>query len=129
MLFGALSAGIPNATAITGNETISGSALTNSSATLSLGNLDTSDSYYWWVWISDSSGTLTDYDYGLISPTTSSMTVPSSWATPSTSGNYSVDAELYDSNLTSVLVNASIGTFYIGGGGGGPPAKPCTGVD
>ena len=119
MLFGALSAGIPNATAITGNETISGSALTNSSATLSLGNLDTSDSYYWWVWISDSSGTLTDYDYGLISPTTSSMTVPSSWATPSTSGNYSVDAELYDSNLTSVLVNASIGTFYIGGGGGG----------
>ncbi|MDP7312396.1 MAG: hypothetical protein QF831_03060, partial [Candidatus Thalassarchaeaceae archaeon] len=118
MLFGALSAGIPNVSAITGNETISGSALTNSSATLSLGYLDTSDSYYWWVWISDSSGTVTDFDYGSISPSSSSMTIQSSWTTPSTSGNYTVDAELTDSNLT-VLASVVVGTFYIGGGGGG----------
>ncbi|MBT4059898.1 MAG: hypothetical protein HOE69_06300, partial [Euryarchaeota archaeon] len=119
MLIGALSAGIPNASALTGNETISGSALTNSSTTLSLGNLDTSDTYYWWVWISDSSGTVTDFDYGgPINSNFSSMTVQSSWTTPSTSGNYTVDAELTDANLT-VLDSNVVGTFSISGGSGG----------
>ncbi len=118
MLFGALSAGIPNATAITGNETILGSSLTNSSADLSIGNLDTNDSYYWWVWVLNSSGNLTDFDYGLISPNSSSMTVQSTWVTPSVIGNYTVNTELYDSTMTTSLANSTIGTFYIGGSGG-----------
>ena len=118
MLFGALSAGIPNATAITGNETILGSSLTNSSADLSIGNLDTNDSYYWWVWVLNSSGNLTDFDYGLISPNSSSMTVQSTWVTPSVIGNYTVNTELYDSTMTTSLVNSTIGTFYFSGSGG-----------
>ncbi|MDP7043551.1 MAG: hypothetical protein QF807_06000 [Candidatus Thalassarchaeaceae archaeon] len=118
MLFGALSAGIPNAAALTGNESISGSSLTNSSATLSLGNLDTNDTYYWWVWVSDSGGNLTAFDYDYIYPNSSSMTVLAGWATPTTTGNYTVDAEITDSSL-NILANSSVGTFFVGGGGGG----------
>ena len=48
MVLGSLSAGVPNATALTGNETVSLTSVTNSSAYVSVSNLDSSDSYYWW---------------------------------------------------------------------------------
>ena len=58
MVFGAVSTGIPNATALTGNETVGVSNLTNNSTFISLSNLDSSDSYYWWAYIFNPNGSL-----------------------------------------------------------------------
>jgi hypothetical protein len=118
MMVGALSAGVPNVTATTGNETISMSGLTNSSSTLTMGNLDTNDSYYWWVYISDSGGNLVDWDYSSFTPSTTTYTAAPSWTAPTTNGTYDVAAEITDSSMNSL--SNTTGTFQITGGGAGP---------
>ena len=118
MVFGALSAGIPNATALTGNETVGVSNLTNNSTFISLSNLDSSDSYYWWAYIFNPNGSLYDYDYGYISGIGGGGTINYgvSWTTPTVSGNYTVVGELTDGSLNSLGNDTQY--FTIGGGGG-----------
>jgi len=124
MLFGALSAGIPNATALTGNETVAVTSVTNNSAYVSLSNLDSSDSYYYWAWIYYPNGSLYDYDYGYISGIGGGGTISYgvSWTTPTTPGNYSVVGELTDSSLNSLGNDTEY--FTITGGGGSTVLAP-----
>lgn len=120
LLLGAMTAGLPTASALTGNEILGLSSVTNSSASVSLTNLDANDSYSWWVWVYDSSSNLQDYDYGTVSNIGGAGTVSytASWTAPTINGNYSVVGELLDSS-TNALSN-STGTFLISGGGSGP---------
>ena len=102
MLFGALSAGIPNASALTGNETFEVINLTNNSANLSMSNLDSSDTYYWGAYIYHSNGTLFDSDTGSTSgiggPGTINFGV--SWPTPTIPDNYTVYGEVNDGSIS-----------------------------
>ncbi len=97
MLVGALTAGVPNATAAHGTETVSLSNVTNASASVDVANLDVNDTYYWWVFIYYSSGTLYTFDYGSISNVSGSMSYGASWITPVLNGNYTLNGELSDS--------------------------------
>ena len=119
MMLGALTAGVPNATALTGNETVSLTSVTNNSAYVSVSNLDSNDSYYWWFYVYDSNGSRYDSDYGYINGLGGGGTVNyvQTWTTPTVSGNYSLVALLTQSTSNNTLSNDT-DYFTIGGGGG-----------
>ncbi len=98
------------------NETIALSNVTNNSASVDLANLNSNNSYYWWVFVYNSSGTLYSFDYGSISNVSGSMSYGASWITPLLTGNYTINGELTD-NSTNSLANTTA-YFTISGGGG-----------
>jgi len=118
MVVGALSAGMPNATALTGNETVAVTNVANNSAFISVSNLDSNDSYYWWAFIYSPNGSLYDYDFGYISGIGGSGTINynASWTTPTVTGNYTINGELSDSVGNSLVNDTAY--FTIGGGSG-----------
>ena len=122
MLLGALATGVPNATALTGNETVAVTSVTNNSAYISVSNLDSNDSYYWWAFIYSPNGTLYDFDYGYISGLGGAGTVNYgvSWTTPTVAGNYSINGELSDGLGNSLVNDTQYFTIGSGGGTNGP---------
>ena len=121
MLLGALATGIPNATALTGNETAAVTGVTNNSAYIDVSNLDSSDSYYWWIFIYSPNGTMYDFDYGNISGIGGPGTIRYgvSWTTPTVAGNYSINGELSDSVGNSLANDTQYFTISSGGGTNG----------
>jgi hypothetical protein len=119
MLLGALATGVPNATALTGNETVGVTSVTNNSAYISVSNLDSSDTYYWFASIYSPNGSLYDGDYGYISGLGGAGTINYgiNWTTPAVAGNYTIDGELTDGSGNSLANDAQY--FTIGGGGSG----------
>ena len=118
MLLGALATGVPNVTALTGNETVAVTSVTNNSAYISVSNLDSNDTYYWWAFIYSPNGTLYDFDYGYISGLGGAGTINYgvSWTTPTVAGNYTINGELSDGVGVSLVNDTQY--FTIGGGGG-----------
>jgi len=116
MLLSALVAGIPNVAATTGNEAISLSSVTNSSASVDVANLDGNDSYYWWAFVYYPSGLLYSLDYGAISGVSGNASYGASWTVPTVNGTYSINCELTD--FIGLSLTNTTSQFIIGGGGG-----------
>ena len=91
MILSTLVAGIPNAAAATGNEAVSLSSVTSSSASVDVANLDGNDSYYWWTFIYYPSGLLYGFDYGSISGVSGNASYNASWTAPTTNGTYTIN--------------------------------------
>ena len=106
------------------NETVALSNVTNNSASVDLANLNSNNSYYWWVFVYYPSGLLYSLDYGSISNVSGSMSYGASWITPLLSGNYSINGELSDSSGNTLTNTTSY--FTIGGGSGPAVLSPDT---
>ena len=94
MLVGALTAGVPNATAAHGTETVSLSSVTNSSAMVDVANLDVNDTYYWWVYIYKPDGS----SYAASGFRSITNTINGqfnfTWIKPTVNGNYTVHTRI-----------------------------------
>ena len=114
LIISTLVAGIPNAAAATGNETVSLSSVTNSSASVDLTNLDSNETYYWWAFIYYPSGLLHGFDYGTFNGVSGNASYNASWTIPTTNGTYSINCELTD--LLGLSLSNTTSQFVIGGG-------------
>ena len=116
MILSTLVAGIPNVAAATGNEAVSLSSVTSSSASVDVANLDGNDSYYWWTFIYYPSGLLYGFDYGSISGVSGNASYNATWTTPTTNGTYSVNCELTD--FIGLSLSNTTSQFIVGSGNG-----------
>ena len=114
MILSTLVAGIPNAAAATGNETVSLSSVTSSSASVDLTNLDGNDTYYWWVFVYNPSGLMHGFDFSTFSGVSGNTSFNASWIAPTANGTYSVSCELTD--ILGLSLSNTSSQFVIGGG-------------
>ena len=94
LIFGSFSSFIPATSAVTGNETVTLSTVTNSSLKVHVANLDVNDTYYWWVYIYKPDGSsYAASGYRSITNTVNAQ-FNFTWITPTVNGNYTVFARI-----------------------------------
>jgi len=97
LLLSTLVAAVPTASALTGNEAISGSSINATGATVIGMNLDSNEVYQWYTFVYYPSGSLLSSDSGIWnSPNSSNQTAIAAWSQGNQAGNYAVSFHLYE---------------------------------
>ena len=112
LLLSTLVAMTPTVSALTGNESVTGTVVDTVSGTVTASNLDANDDYRWLVFIYWPSGSLMDSDGGyVVNQGVTSFTEDANWTTAHRAGNYSVSFRLYE-YPSSTLLDMYNTTFY-----------------
>ena len=112
LLLSTLVAMTPTVSALTGNESVTGTVVDTVSGTVTASNLDANDDYRWLVFIYWPSGSLMDSDGGyVVNQGVTSFTEDANWTTAHRAGNYSVSFRLYQ-YPSSTLLDMYNTTFY-----------------
>ena len=96
LLLSSMVAAMPTASALTGNEQITGTNINATGATVTGTNLDSSEVYQWYVYVYYPSGSLSSSDSGIWNSPNSTATAAASWSQGSPAGTYTVSFRLYE---------------------------------
>ena len=105
LLLSTLSVGIGTVTALTGSESVQGTNITSTTATVTATNLDVNDTYQWSVYTYYPSGSLHTSDSGIWNqPASSTMTSNASWSRSNVNGTHTISFRLHQFSGTQLAI-------------------------